>query len=70
MPARKPTYRGASASRLSATQEKPVTASSPVLTASHNEHACLDYHDSHSEYDDVPGSSSSLITLVKAALLD
>ncbi len=51
MPARRPNYRGASASRLSTTTEEPVTTSSALLTASHTEHACLDY-DSHSDYDD------------------
>jgi hypothetical protein len=39
------------ASRLSTTTEEPVTTSSALLTASHTEHACLDY-DSHSDYDD------------------
>ncbi|DBB16964.1 TPA: hypothetical protein ACH3X3_014072 [Trebouxia sp. C0006] len=53
MPARRPNYWGASASRLSTTTEEPVTTSSALLIASHTEHACLDY-DSHSDYDDSP----------------
>ncbi len=76
MPARRPSYRGASASRLSATQEEPMAASNPLLTASHTEHACLDYDSILIMM--IPSlivmillrSSQSLTALIEAVLLD